>query len=68
MQFVFLSDFFFMYCAILNYLKNANFGGHVGHFSESGHQVDIFMGSRATRYITQTLDSYKEGKFQKPSI
>lgn len=57
-----------MYCAILNYLKNANFGGHVGHFSESGHQVDIFMGSRATRYITQTLDSYKEGKFQKPFI
>lgn len=34
---------FFAYCAVLNYLKNAKVGGHVGHFSESGHQVNIFM-------------------------
>lgn len=34
---------FFAYCAVLNYLKNAKVGGHVGHFSESGHQVNIFV-------------------------
>jgi len=41
--FFFFLFFFFTYYAILNYLKNANLGGHVGYFSESGYQVNIFM-------------------------